>query len=151
MSNMSIKPNIFNNEKSLLRKNYGKPKPVREYRRFIKDKIADTGVDTKGGMIELMKNDIIRPLERPLAQREKVQIDTDKWALKTQKNCAKIDHLPKIQQYKDYYFPSNTEVNVEKYKNTFLKTDNVAIRIPNTTRINEKESFLNLKGKLNLY
>jgi hypothetical protein len=126
--NNHFRSHSLNIEKSLLRKNYGKPKPVKDYKRFIKDKIADTGLDTKGAIIEMMKNDIIRPLERPQKIRERTNIDTEKWALQVQKNCTSIDHLPKIQQYKDYYFVNRTPQEVEKYKSSFLKTDNVSVK-----------------------
>lgn len=146
MSNLSHRSNSFGVEKSLLRRNYGMPKPVREYRRFMNDKVADTGEDAKGGMIELMKNDIIRPLERLKPNTEHLTVDSNKWALKSQKNCCSKELLPKIQQYKDYYFPNRNAEDVERFKNTYHKTDNVSIRVPDLTRKVEGDSFLSIKS-----
>lgn len=132
--------------RSLLQKNYGNPKPVREYKRFLKGKIADTGDDPKGSRLEFIKHDIIRPLERVKASPERPNIDINKWSLNTQKQCASLDSLPKLQQYKEYNFPNRKEGDNETYRSHFLKTDNVSIRVPKISKKDDKESFLNMKS-----
>lgn len=95
-----------------------------------------------------MKNDIIKPLHRTKPYPENIEvINTDKWALNTQKKCGSPYRLPKIQQFKDYYFPEKSKDNVEKYKTNFIPTDHIAINIPKVFKNEEKDSFLNLKGK----
>jgi hypothetical protein len=56
--------------------------------------------------------------------------------------------LPKIQQYKDYYFPPRrTNEDIQAYRSFFHKTDNVTIRMPKITKIDDAASYLNLKRK----
>jgi hypothetical protein len=131
---------------TLVQKNYGKPKPVREHKRFIEDKIADTGFDPKGSFIEFMKLDIIKPLDRP---KQPVPIPEKKnnWALYTDKKCPQQIVVPKIQQFKDYNFISRSQDDIEKYRSTFIKTDIVAIRVPEIVKKEVKNSFINLKSK----
>lgn len=119
----------------------------REYRRFKKEKVADTGEDPNGAIFEFIKNDIVRPLERPKPPTERVSINTDKWAVGTAKNCSSLERLPKIQQYKDYYFPKRTPEESQKYRSFFHETDNISIRVPTIRHKDEKDSYLNLKNK----
>lgn len=133
--------------RSLLQKVYGHPKPVREYKRFRKEKVADTGSDPNGAILEFIKNDIVRPLERLKPPPERISLDTEKWAVGTEKQCSSIEKLPKVQQYKDYYFPNKSQEDAEKYKSFFHKTDNIAIRVPKINKKEESQSYLNLKKK----
>jgi hypothetical protein len=112
----------------------------------MKDKVANTGEDAKNALVEIMKGEIIKPLQRE-NQTERIEIpQTDRWAVNTQKNCNSRAMLPKIQQYKDYKFIARDSEKVEKYKNFFHKTDNVSIRIPNISKTDETNSFLKLKS-----
>mgnify|MGYP000417421979 CR=1 FL=1 len=131
---------------TLVQKNYGKPKPVREHKRFIKDKQADTGFDPKGSFIEFMKHDIIKPLDRPKNPIPELE-PTDRWSMNTEKKCSKPELVPKYQQFKEYNFISRSQEDVEKYRSSFLKTDIVAIRVPKIIKKDEKDSYLNLKSK----
>lgn len=128
-----------------LQKQFGMPKQVKEYSRFFPDKIANTGKDPKGGYFDFIKNDLMKPLNRnldelasnykPYQKYEKVKLtnDYDKWALNTNKKCTSPEMIPKIQQYKEYNYPNLTKdlQKVEKYKNSYLKSDNISIRYPN--------------------
>jgi hypothetical protein len=131
---------------TLVQKNYGKPKPVREYKRFIKDKQADTGFDPQGCFIEFMKKDIIKPLDRPKDPLP-ILVAIDRWAINTEKKCPIEEKVPKVQQFKEYNFISRSQDNIEKYKSSFLKTDIVSIRVPKIIKKEENDSFLNLKSK----
>jgi hypothetical protein len=131
---------------TLVQKNYGKPKPVREHKRFIKDKKADTGFDPKGSFIEFMKHDIIKPLDRPKNPIPELE-PTDRWSMNTEKKCPKPELLPKYQQLKEYNFISRSQEDIDKYRSSFIKTDIVAIRVPKIIKKEEKDSFLNLKSK----
>jgi hypothetical protein len=134
---------------SFLQRTYGRPKPVREFKRFHKIKLADTGQDPDSGYIEFMKHDVIKPLHR---DKDKTiihnQISPEKWALNTTKKAATIEKLPKIQQFKDLHFAGNRDSQTEYYKNTFLPTDNIAIKVPRIVKTETENSFLNLKSKL---
>jgi hypothetical protein len=104
-------------------------------------------MDPQGAYIEYLKNDIVRPLEREQKKPEKPIIHKERWALDTKKICPSLEKLPKIQQYKEYYFPSRSKEDVENFRSNFHKTDNISIRIPKIKQIDEKESYLNLKTK----
>ena len=97
-----------------------------------------------------MRKDIIKPLERkPLYnQINRPLIKT--WALRTDKNCSIEENLPKVQQYKNYYFHKITNEDKEKYNRYFLPTDHLAIRYPEKDP-NKKQSypFLEMKARYN--
>lgn len=134
-----------------LQKKYGMPKQVKAHGRFFPDKIADTGRDPKGGYSDFIKNDILKPLNRNLEDlpisfkpyqkyelskinsSDNLNLDNNKWSLNTSKKFTSPEKIPKMQQYKDYIFPNLTKdpEKVEKYKNTYLKSDNISIRYPN--------------------
>jgi hypothetical protein len=147
MNNLSKSTNL---KPTLVQKNYGKPKPVREHKRFIKDKKADTGFDPKGSFIEFMNHDLIKPLERPKNPIPEIE-PTIRWAIHTEKKSPNAEIIPKIQQFKDYNFISRSQDDIDKYKSSFLKTDIVAIRVPKIIKKDEKDSYLNLKSKHGCY
>lgn len=92
---------------------------------------------------------MIKPLQRSKPHFDNIKIiNTDKWALNTQKKSPSIDKLPKIQQYKEYYFPSKSVDQDEKYRTSFIPTDHISINIPKILKTEEKDSFLNLKKKM---
>lgn len=133
-----------NPAQSLLQKFYGNPKPVREYQRFGRSKIADSGEDPNGAMLEFIKHDIVRPLERLNMQKKKC-IASEKWAVGTTKKCPSIEKLPKKEALKDYYFP---DINEKKSELCVNKTDHISILVPKIKKKEESESFLNLKKKI---
>jgi hypothetical protein len=142
---------LFIPSTSLVQKTYGKPKPVREFHRMLKDKIADTGYDPKGSYSEFLKNDLIKPLSRSKEPLPRIESFPKKWALKTDKNCTSEEKVPKIQQFKEYFFPNRTLEDIEKYRSTFLKSDYVSIRIPKIKKKDDNESFLFLKNKYGVH
>jgi hypothetical protein len=143
---MSARDNNAMNH-SMLQKTHGTYKPVRDFDRFLKDKVANTGYDPKRAFYEFMINDIPRPLSRPRPFYPQIETPHEKWALKTDKNAAAVEKVPKLQQYKDYFFPNRAELNPDSYRSKFLPTDNVSIRVPKIEKRDDKDSYLHLKGK----
>ena len=97
-----------------------------------------------------MRKDIIKPLERkPLYNPINRQVKNT-WALQTNKNCPIEENLPKVQQFKNYYFHKITKEDKEKYNRYFLPTDHLAIRYPEKDP-NKKQSypFLEMKARYN--
>ena len=99
---------------------FSRPRPVREYRRFLPSKIAMTGTDPNGKIYEFMKKDIVKPLIRPKLfedfniknpnYKHNELYNTrmnppEKWSLDTVARAPDWERLPKIQQFKTYYFP----------------------------------------------
>lgn len=103
------------------------------------DRIAESGTDPKGALVEFIGKDVIKPLNRPKIEEYKNfnNTFTDKWALCTTKNCSNPVQVPKIQQYKEYNFPSNDPEKVEKYKSFHLKSDNISIYGDRNSSVNE--------------
>jgi hypothetical protein len=139
--------NLTDTNHSMLQKTHGSYKPVRDFTKLMNIKVANSGFDTKGAFTEFMNNDVIRPLSRPNPYLPRLETPIDSWALKTDKNAAIIESVPKLQQYKDYYFPDRSKISQEEYRSKFLKTDHVSIRVPKIERKEGKESYLNLKSQ----
>ena len=134
--------------------------PVKPFNRFIKPKISNTGVDPSQIFLNFINKDIPKPYQSqlsPLSDINKTsnKIENTKWSIGTTCNCRRKEFLPKFQQYKNYYFISNNDNNKNNnLRNTYLSTDHISIRTPDSLDIIEakkenKKSILNLK-KLNI-
>ena len=152
---------------TLKQKEFTKPRPAREYTRFPKTKIALTGMDVSGNLLEFMSKDIIKPLKKPslyedfdiknIKNLNSKDMDCShpnpptKWALNTVARAPNYERLPKIQPFQTYYFPPEyNNKNIEKYRNFSLKTDHIGIKVPRIQKVKSEESFLNLKGGYNI-
>ena len=151
---------------TLKQKEFTKPRPAREYTRFPKTKIALTGMDVSGNLLEFMSKDIITPLKKPNLYEDfdiksfknlnNKDLDSShpnpptKWAINTVARAPNYKCLPKIQPFQTYYFPPEyNNKNVEKYRNFSLKTDHIGIKVPRIQKVKSEESFLNLKAGYN--
>ncbi len=66
-----------------------------------------------------MIKDIVSPLEKPKEAAYNIEFKNDRsreWCLHTIKHASSPDRIPKIQQFKDYYFPYVTEGEKIKYQ-----------------------------------
>lgn len=137
--------------------------PVKPFNRFIKPKISNTGVDPAQTFLNFIHKDIPKPYQSQLSPFSttdknsiKIEIENTKWSIGTTCNCRKKEFLPKLQQFKNYYFISNNNDNNKKenLRNTYLSTDHISIKTPDSLDIIEakkenRKSILNLK-KLNI-
>ena len=146
---------------TIKQKEFTKPRPAREYTRFPKTKVALSGMDVSGNLLEFINKDIIKPLARPTLYEEydiKCAKNLNnkcstyqpnaptKWALKTAARAPNYDYLPKLQPFQTYYFPPQyNNKNEEKYRNFSLKTDHIGIKVPRIQKVKSDESFLKLK------
>lgn len=144
-------------------KTFGMSRPVRDYQKLIPPQVANTGLNPSGKYLEFMNKDLVHPLVK---DRTTIYTTTapnfasrkEKWALEYTVNCSNENYLPKVQQFKSYNFVNRSNSESEKYRNTFLKTDNIAIRVPkmcsstNKSQGNteKKFSFLELKNRYNI-
>ena len=147
---------------TLKQKEFNRPRPEREYRRFPETKIALTGMDPSGKIKEFINKDIIKPLMKPcLYENFNIKspnykhnnlINTrpnnnSKWAINTACRAPNFDTLPKVQPFKTYYFPPKyNNKDPEKYRAFSLKSDYIGIKVPTIKKINPKDSFLKLKA-----
>ena len=146
---------------NLKQKEFTRPKPEREYRRFTETNKAPSGMDQNGIYQEFINKDIIKPLSRPslydnfnIKNRNyqhnnlyKTKPNSNsKWARNTACRAPNYDELPKVQPFKTYYFPPKyNNKEVEKYRAFSLKSDYIGIKIPYIKKIEPKDSFLKLK------
>ena len=97
-----------------------------------------------------MRKDIIKPLERKPLYNPINRPVKNTWALQTNKNCPIEENLPKVQQFKNYYFHKITKEDKEKYNRYFLPTDHLAIRYPEKDpNKNQSYPFLEMKARYN--
>ena len=143
-------------------KEFNIPHPQREYRRFIENRIANTGIDPHGKIQEFINKDIIHPMYRtslyekfdfknPNFQHNDL-INTKpnsalKWAINTMCRAPTYENLPKFQKFTEYYFPPKyNNKSPEEYRAFSLKTDHIGIKVPKFKKINKNnETFMKLK------
>ena len=116
------------------------------YERFIPEKYANTGKDPTGKIMEFINKDIIKPIEKPKIYGKRTNLTCTKWAINTTKICTSPDKIPKIQNFKDYNFIKNEKIDVDKYRNTYFKTDNISVKIPKEKFDKSKKSFSEAKS-----
>ena len=159
--NISLAPPYKVN--NIKQKEITRPRPAREYNRFLPIKKALSGMDPNGTLNEFFRRDIITPLHReslyttfydiksPLFKHNnlyKTKInENSKWALNTIARAPNYECLPKVQQYKIYYFPPKyNNKDPDKYRASSLKSDHIGIKVPKIKKIDKKCSFLKLKA-----
>ncbi len=100
-------------------------------------KTANSGNDPAGAFKEFIGHDSIRPLERPGSQidqdsvKEFISTRSDKWALKTSKQCSSPEKLPNFQPFKTYHFP---KINENQSSENILGKEESNCIIPNLKR-----------------
>ena len=121
---------------NIKQKEFNNPRPIRQYRRFLPTKKALSGMDPHGTLTEFIKKDIVIPLHRKNLFTDFFDIkspsykhndliktkmsENSKWALDTIARAPNYETLPKVQQFKTYYFPPKYN-NILFYKNNIIK------------------------------
>jgi hypothetical protein len=96
---------------------------------------------------------VFQPLQRPSLYEERKNMNStqsEKWALNTDKYCSTEKYLPRLQQFKEYNFPKRNDSDIHVYQNTFLKSDNIALRNIEPTRKFEYDTEIKSENKLSL-
>lgn len=127
--------------------------------RFMPDFVSCSGVNKKENLKILMNKEIIKP---PTSDRNTIYIKPilnfenrkDKFSLNFSLKCPNENNLPKYEQYTQLNFPYRNKETADNYKRIHLKTDNIAIKVPNPTELNKTNynggiSFLEMKSKFN--
>ena len=119
-------------------------------------------MDPHGTLTEFIKKDIVIPLHRKNLFTDFFDIkspsykhndliktkmnENSKWALDTIARAPNYETLPKVQQFKTYYFPPKyNNKDPVKYRAYSLRTDHIGIKIPKIKKIEKINSFLKLK------
>lgn len=134
-------------------------KSIKLPQRFLKDKIAHSGEDPKGSIIEFIKHDIIKPLDRQVSKKEEnshhknpsIISFNEKWALNSTKLCTSPEMLPKVQQFKEYNFVKYDPIKADHYKKNYIKTDHISLKVPKDEIKQNGRSFIESKGNLIIY
>lgn len=173
MSKTHFNVNFNLDQRARLQKAFGQPRSVRKYSRMPQSKRANTGFDPSGSFKEFISKDVIHPCSRDSLYphrntNAKIEDRNERWALETIKTCSNIDQVPKFQQFKQYNFPLRSRNEIDKYREVFLKTDHIAVKVPKTVKsqlniaiandsdghdnankankTNDRHSFLKMKG-----
>lgn len=119
-------------------------------------------MDHSGNFLEYIRKDIIQPLERPylyenfdIKNRKNIKKNLlnstqpnlpSKCALNTIARAPNYGSLPKLKEFKTYYFPPNyNNKDIENYRNSSLNTDHIGIKVPRIQKIKSENRFLELK------
>ena len=131
--------------------------PVKPFNRFIKPKLANTGVDPIQTFVDFINKDHPRSYKNQLSliyeeNKKDLNIENIKWSIGTTCNCSRKEFLPKIDQYKEYHFlTKSNNKNNNKLRMTYLSTDHISIKTPDiiktidATKDNNRKSLLQLK------
>ena len=146
--------NAYREQKlSLVQKNFDSYKPVRPFNRFGKPKVADTGIDPSTVFINFNNKDPTKPYNVKDSSiyneyyNKYIPTEPLRWSIGNTCICNDEKLLPKKEQFKDYYFSNLKKDDIEKYKNTYLSTDNISIRMPNISKSLDSKNFPYLKMK----
>ena len=135
---------------SLVQKNFNVIKPVRPFNRFGAQKTSNSGIDPQTVFIDFNNKDPNHPtLDQSTSiyndLREKyIKTEPPKWSVGYTYNCKNEKLIPRKQQFMDYYFTIRNKEDEEKYKDNYLPTDHISIRLPKVSKsVNKKDNIEN--------
>ena len=136
---------------SLVQKNFNTIKPVRPFNRFALSKKSNMGIDPSTVFINFNNKDPNQPkLNEDSSVYEDfynkyIPTEPKKWSVGYTYNCKDERLIPKKQQYKDYYFLTKNNEDDEKYKDNYLPTDHISIRMPKVSKSVDKKDNIDNK------
>ena len=136
----SIKP-YHEFKLSLVQKNFNTIKPVLPFDRFRLPNLSNSNMPRDPNHLTLNQDSSIYNdfLDKY------IPTEPMKWSVGYTYNCKDEKLIPKKQQYKDYYFLTRSKVDEEKYKDNYLPTDHISIRMPKVSKSMDKKD--NLENK----
>ncbi len=117
------------------------------YERFISEKYANTGEDPSGKFIEFANKDIIKPLRNQNIYEKIPCLTYTTWAINTTKKYTSPNKISKLQKFRNYNFIKKDNIDTDKYRNNYSKTDHISVKIPSEENIKSFKSFLESKSK----
>ena len=126
---------------SLVQKNFNTIKPVLPFDRFRLPNLSNSNMSRDPNHLTLNQDSSIYNdfLDKY------IPTEPMKWSVGYTYNCKDEKLIPKKQQYKDYYFLTRSKVDEEKYKDNYLPTDHISIRMPKVSKSMDKKD--NLENK----
>ena len=135
---------------SLVQKNFNTIKPVRPFNRFGLSKKLNMGIDPSTVFINFNNKDPNQPKLNVDSHvyddfcNKYIPTEPNKWSVGYTYDCKDERLIPRIQQYKDYYFLRRNKEDEEKYKDNYLPTDHISIRMPKLSKsVNKKDNIDN--------
>ena len=138
---------------SLVQKSFDSYRPVRPFNRFGKPKIASTGIDPSTVFINFNNKDPVPPYNVKDSSiyneyyHKYIPTEPLKWSIGNTITCNDEKLLPRKEQFKDYHFSIRNKEEEEKYKNHFLSTDHICIRMPKVAKSVDRRDHSYLKMK----
>lgn len=123
-----------------VQKNFNTIKPVRPFNRFGLPKISNSGIDPSTVFINFNQKDPNQPnLNQDSSvyddfQNKYIPTEPQKWSVGYTYTCKDERLIPKKQQYRDYYFLKRNKQDEEKFKDNYLPTDHISIRMPKISK-----------------
>ena len=134
-----------------VQKNFDTVKPVRPFNRFGLPKLSNSGVDPSTVFINFNNKDPNHPnLNQDSSvysdyKNKYISTEPQKWSIGYTYNCKDERLLPRKEQFKDYYFIVRNKEDDKKYKDNYLPTDHISIRMPKVSKSVDKKD--NLENK----
>ena len=135
---------------SLVQKNFNTIKPVRPFNRFGLSKKSNMGIDPSTVFINFNNKDPNQPKLNADSHvyddfcNKYIPTEPKKWSVGYTYDCKDERLIPRIQQYKDYNFLRRNKEDEEKYKDNYLPTDHISIRMPKLSKsVNKKDNIDN--------
>lgn len=138
---------------TLVQKNFNAYKPVRPFNRFGRPKIANTGIDPSTVFINFNNKDPTKPYNAKDSSiyneyyQKYIPTEPLKWSIGNTCICNDEKLLPRREQFKEYNFTHPKKEDEEKYRNNYLLTDHISIRMPNTSKSLDNRNYPYLKMK----
>ena len=130
---------------------FGVYKPVKNFHRFGKELITNSGINPDAIYVRFYEREITQPYKKPkciIEENKNIPDNSLKWSLGYACKCNKPYFIPKQQQFTIYNFSNklSKENNVHSTDNIF-NNNNINIENNNNFK-NEKFPFLNMKKKI---
>ena len=145
---------------TLVQKNFDSYKPVRPFNRFGKQKIANTGIDPSSVFINFNSKDPTKPYDAKDSSvyneyyNKYIPTEPLKWSIGNTYVCNDEKLIPRREQFKEYNFSYPKKEEQEKYRNNYLSTDHISIRMPPISKSksldNKNFPFLKMKSEFGI-
>ena len=138
---------------TLVQKSFDFYKPVRPFNRFGKPKIASTGIDPSTVFINFNNKDPNPPYNAKDTSiyneyyHKYIPTEPLKWSIGNTVICNDEKLLPRKEQFKEYNFSIHNKEEEEKYRNNYLSTDHICLRMPNLNKSVDSHNHPYLKMK----
>ena len=136
---------------SIVQKNFNTIRPVRPFNRFGVQKVSNSGIDPSTVFINFNNKDPDHPSLNKDSKiyddymNKYIPTEPAKWSIGYTYNCKDEKLLPRKEQFKDYYFIKRSKEDEINYKDNYLPTDHISIRMPKISKSVDKRDQIENK------